>query len=115
MTMSSTTNTTTTYAGVTDGGRVFALERPWQGFGPFLFASHHTDAYPRANEDMGPNASLEGHHLGNDFRNPEGWSMSHRLVDAGARPDDDLLRLSVGLESVEDIIADFDKAFANLP
>lgn len=42
-------------------------------------------------------------------------SLTHRLVDAGARPDDDLLRLSVGLESVEDIIADFDKAFANLP
>jgi cystathionine gamma-synthase/methionine-gamma-lyase len=42
-------------------------------------------------------------------------SLTHRLVAADARPDDDLLRLSVGLEAVEDIIADLEKAFANLP
>ena len=42
-------------------------------------------------------------------------SLTHRLVVADARPDDDLLRLSLGLEAVEDVIADLDKAFANLP
>lgn len=42
-------------------------------------------------------------------------SLTHRLVDAGARPHADLLRLSIGLESVQDVIADLDKAFANLP
>lgn len=42
-------------------------------------------------------------------------SLTHRLVDAGARPDDDLLRLSLGLESVGDVIADLEKALANLP
>ncbi|KGN34906.1 cystathionine gamma-synthase [Knoellia sinensis KCTC 19936] len=42
-------------------------------------------------------------------------SLTHRLVDADARPDADLLRLSVGLESVDDVIADLGKAFANLP
>ncbi len=42
-------------------------------------------------------------------------SLTHRLVAVDARPDDDLLRLSVGLEAVEDVIADLDKAFANLP
>ncbi len=42
-------------------------------------------------------------------------SLTHRFVVADARPDADLLRLSVGLESVEDVIADLDKAFANLP
>ena len=42
-------------------------------------------------------------------------SLTHRLVAADARHDDDLLRLSVGLEAVEDIIADLEKAFANLP
>ena len=42
-------------------------------------------------------------------------SLTHRLVAAEARPDDDLLRLSVGLEAVEDITGDLDQAFANLP
>lgn len=42
-------------------------------------------------------------------------SLTHRFVVADARPDADLLRLSVGLESVDDILADLDKAFANLP
>ncbi len=42
-------------------------------------------------------------------------SLTHRFVVADARPDADLLRLSVGLESVDDVIADLDKAFANLP
>lgn len=42
-------------------------------------------------------------------------SLTHRFVVADARPDADLLRLSVGLESVDDVIADLDKAFTNLP
>lgn len=42
-------------------------------------------------------------------------SLTHRLVAADARPDDDLLRLSIGLEAVQDVMADLDKAFANLP
>jgi len=42
-------------------------------------------------------------------------SLTHRFVVADARPDADLLRLSVGLESVDDVLADLDKAFANLP
>lgn len=42
-------------------------------------------------------------------------SLTHRFVAADARPDADLLRLSVGLESVDDVIVDLDKAFANLP
>ena len=42
-------------------------------------------------------------------------SLTHRIVSSDARPDADLLRLSVGLESVDDVIADLDKAMANLP
>lgn len=42
-------------------------------------------------------------------------SLTHRIVASDARPDADLLRLSLGLESVEDVLADLDKAFANLP
>lgn len=41
--------------------------------------------------------------------------LTHRIVASDARPDADLLRLSLGLESVEDVIADLDKALANLP
>ena len=42
-------------------------------------------------------------------------SLTHRIVSSDARPDADLLRLSVGLESVDDVIADLDKAMANVP
>lgn len=42
-------------------------------------------------------------------------SLTHRIVASDARPDADLLRLSLGLESVEDVVADLDKALANLP
>ncbi|KGN40028.1 trans-sulfuration enzyme family protein [Knoellia aerolata] len=42
-------------------------------------------------------------------------SLTHRIVASDARPDADLIRLSLGLESVDDVIADLDKAMANLP
>lgn len=42
-------------------------------------------------------------------------SLTHRIVASDARPDADLLRLSLGLESVDDVIADLDKALADLP
>ena len=42
-------------------------------------------------------------------------SLTHRIVAGDARPDADLLRLSLGLESVDDVVADLDKALANLP
>ncbi|WP_338748990.1 trans-sulfuration enzyme family protein [Janibacter alittae] len=37
-------------------------------------------------------------------------SLTHRPVEASAKPGEDLLRLSVGLEGVEDIRADLDRA-----
>ena len=36
--------------------------------------------------------------------------LTHRPVDAEARPDDAMLRISVGLEDVEDLWADLDGA-----
>ncbi|PRY62918.1 cystathionine gamma-synthase/methionine-gamma-lyase [Knoellia remsis] len=42
-------------------------------------------------------------------------SLTHRFVAADARPDADLVRLSCGLEAAGDVIADLEKAFANLP
>lgn len=50
---------------------------PWQTADPFLFCVHHLDRYPRANADMGPDASLAGRNLGMDFEGIDGWRMYH--------------------------------------
>ena len=50
---------------------------PWETGNPFLFCVHHKDAYPRGNEEMGPDASLQGRNLGNDFTLKDGWRMYH--------------------------------------
>ena len=50
---------------------------PWKTFDPFLFCVHHVDAYPEANEEMGPAASLAGRRLGEDFEGKDGWRMYH--------------------------------------
>ncbi len=39
-------------------------------------------------------------------------ALTHRPVPSDARPDADVLRLSIGLENVGDLIADLDQAFA---
>ena len=39
-------------------------------------------------------------------------SLTHRPVAAEAKPHPNVLRISVGLEDVRDVIADFDQAFA---
>jgi redox-sensitive bicupin YhaK (pirin superfamily) len=44
---------------------------------PFLFCAYHDDAYPAANAQMGPAASLAGRQLGQDFSRRDGWSMYH--------------------------------------
>jgi redox-sensitive bicupin YhaK (pirin superfamily) len=50
---------------------------PWQTLDPFLFCVHHDDAYPKGNADMGPDASLAGRNIGQDFARKDGWSMYH--------------------------------------
>jgi len=50
---------------------------PWQTIDPFLFCVHHDDAYPAGNASMGPQASLQGRNLGQDFGRKDGWSMYH--------------------------------------
>ncbi len=50
---------------------------PWQTIDPFLFCVHHHDAYPKGNAHMGPDASLAGRNLGQDFAGKDGWSMYH--------------------------------------
>ena len=50
---------------------------PWQTIDPFLFCVHHNDAYPHGNTHLGPNATLAGRNLGQDFAGKDGWSMYH--------------------------------------
>lgn len=50
---------------------------PWVAADPFLFCVHHVDAYPPGNERLGPNASLAGRNLGQDFEGKDGWRMYH--------------------------------------
>jgi redox-sensitive bicupin YhaK (pirin superfamily) len=50
---------------------------PWETMDPFLFCAYHDDAYPRANAAMGPDTSLTGRDIGQDFSRRDGWSMYH--------------------------------------
>jgi redox-sensitive bicupin YhaK (pirin superfamily) len=50
---------------------------PWETADPFLFCVHHLDAYPAANEGMGPDAPLTGRRIGQDFEGKDGWRMYH--------------------------------------
>lgn len=61
----------------TDIKRIYPLGFPWQTQDPFLFCVYHLDHYPNGNEDMGPEASLEGRNLGSDFVIKDGWRMYH--------------------------------------
>ncbi|HLP40578.1 MAG TPA: pirin-like C-terminal cupin domain-containing protein [Fibrobacteria bacterium] len=56
---------------------------PWPTPDPFLFCAYHNDAYPAGNAGMGPVASLDGRHLGNDFEGIGGWRMYHGEVVPG--------------------------------
>ncbi len=57
--------------------QVKPLGFPWETLDPFLFCAYHDDAYPAANGQMGPAASLAGRDIGQDFSRKDGWSMYH--------------------------------------
>ncbi|MEO0728200.1 MAG: pirin-like C-terminal cupin domain-containing protein [Bacteroidota bacterium] len=57
--------------------RIMPLGFPWQTQDPFLFCVYHADDYPEGNAEMGPNASLAGRNLGQDFTLRDGWRMYH--------------------------------------
>ena len=42
-----------------------------------MFCAHHDDAFPAGNADMGPDTSLDGRAIGQDFSGKDGWSMYH--------------------------------------
>lgn len=54
-----------------------SLGFPWETQNPFLFCVHHLDHYPEGNDQMGPNAPLDGRNIGNDFTIRDGWRMYH--------------------------------------
>jgi quercetin 2,3-dioxygenase len=54
------------------------LQLLWQTQDPFLLCAHHLDHYPRGNDQLGPDASLAGHQLGQDFLPiSDNWRMYH--------------------------------------
>ncbi|HNP19946.1 MAG TPA: pirin-like C-terminal cupin domain-containing protein [Fulvivirga sp.] len=57
--------------------KIKALDFPWQTSDPFLFCVHHADNYPKGNDQMGPDESLAGRNIGQDFTLKDGWRMYH--------------------------------------
>ncbi|KPK11198.1 MAG: pirin [Acidithiobacillales bacterium SG8_45] len=57
--------------------RLIPLDFQWPTLDPFLFCVHHDDAYPAGNDEMGPDASLQGRVIGQDFEPRDGWRMYH--------------------------------------
>ena len=55
----------------------------WPAMDPFLFCVHHVDAYPRGNAALGPDATLAGRDLGQDFSGKDGWRMYHGTTVPG--------------------------------
>jgi redox-sensitive bicupin YhaK (pirin superfamily) len=49
----------------------------WPTIDPFLFCVYHDDHYPRGNAQLGPDASLAGRNIGQDFEGKDGWRMYH--------------------------------------
>jgi redox-sensitive bicupin YhaK (pirin superfamily) len=56
---------------------------PWPTVDPFLFCVYHDDAYPRGNAQLGPDASLAGRDMGQDFAGKDGWRMYHGMTVPG--------------------------------
>jgi redox-sensitive bicupin YhaK (pirin superfamily) len=59
------------------------LDFRWPTQDPFLVCVHHADRYPAGNEALGPQASLAGRDLGQDFARKDGWNMYHGKVVPG--------------------------------
>ncbi|MEO8306896.1 MAG: pirin family protein [Pseudomonadota bacterium] len=59
------------------------LGMPWETIDPFLFCVYHEDCYPRGNALLGPDDSLAGRQLGNDFSGKDGWRMYHGTTVPG--------------------------------
>jgi len=49
----------------------------WETADPFLFCVHHEDKFPKGNDNMGPDASMAGRNMGQDFIIKDGYRMYH--------------------------------------
>jgi redox-sensitive bicupin YhaK (pirin superfamily) len=56
---------------------------PWETLDPFLFCVYHEDNYPNGNEAFGPDTSLSGRNIGNDFVVKDGFRMYHGATVPG--------------------------------
>ncbi len=57
--------------------KIMPLSFPWETKDPFIFCVHHRDEFPKGNDAMGPNVSLVGRNIGQDFAGKDGWNMYH--------------------------------------
>jgi quercetin 2,3-dioxygenase len=57
--------------------KINPLDFMWPTLDPFLFCVHHEDFYPSGNDEFGPNSSLKGRNIGQDFTIKDGWRMYH--------------------------------------
>lgn len=57
--------------------KIEQLQMPWATDDPFLFCAFHNDNFPKGNGQLGPDASLAGRLLGQDFTQQDGWAMYH--------------------------------------
>jgi len=57
--------------------KIKQLGSQWETQDPFLFCAYHLDHYPKGNSDLGPDASLTGRNIGQDFQSKDGWNMYH--------------------------------------
>ncbi|MHA7057667.1 pirin family protein [Aquimarina sp. M1] len=55
----------------------------WETRDPFLFCAYHEDQYPKGNDQLGPDASLTGRNIGQDFTPKDGWRMYHGTTVPG--------------------------------
>lgn len=62
---------------------IIPLDFQWKTQDPFLFCVYHKDNYPKGNDQLGPNASLAGRHLGQDFDPHNSWRMYHGTTVPG--------------------------------
>lgn len=57
--------------------KIEPLGSPWKTQDPFIFCVYHLDHFPGGNSDLGPNESLSGRNIGQDFAAKDGWNMYH--------------------------------------
>lgn len=77
---------------------------PLETESPFIVAIHHLDNFPKGNKNLGPDTSLSGRHIGQDFSNKDGFNMYHGNVVPGfpAHPHRGFETVTVVLEGIVD-------------